>query len=213
MSDQVEITESNFGEYFHDVRKHQPQRGQVIARYAAAAEFIDGGLKRDIVDILCLHEQPETVVKLMRKVGCATDRDSRVVPLAIARDLLSGESPESVSQKPYRFVCEAFFYTQKEHIPLDDPHWTCVSIANLDEFLDSKDQRIKMSSRVLTEDQSRAVTDADHIISEQLAEDIEKQKDLPTYAHYDPAGSDVKAGFDDPQANTGPIIDCEPSTA
>ena len=33
--DDVIITESNFTDYFFTVSNHQPQRGQVIARYAA----------------------------------------------------------------------------------------------------------------------------------------------------------------------------------
>ncbi len=215
MNEQVVINDENFHLYFFDVRKHQPQRGQVIARYAAAAEFVDGGLKRDIVDMLCLHESPETCAKLMRKVGCATERDSIAVPLAMAKDLLAGESPNAVAEKPYKFVCEAFFYTQKEYIPVDNPHWTCVSISNLDEFLDAKEQRLSMKTRVLSDEQSRAITDADHIISEQIAEDTQKPEGLPTYRHYDPAGSDLpgEAGFDDPQADAGPIIDCEPCPA
>lgn len=207
--EEVVITEANFQEYFFDVRTHQPQRGQVIARYAAAAEFIDGGLKRDLVDYLCLHEQPDTVIKLMRKIGCATERDSISIPLAMARDLLHNRmSPDEVAKKPYRFVCEAFFYTKKEHIPLNDPHWTCVSINNLDEFLDAKERRISMKTRVLTDDQSKVVTDANHILEEQLREDAEKPADLPTYAHYEPAwNAPGEAGLDDPQADTGPVFD------
>ena len=185
---ELEITEANFHEYFYDVRKHQPARGQVMARYAAVAEFVDGGLKRDLIDMLCSHENPETVIKLMKKIGCATDRDSISIPLAMARDLNSGVPPTEVAQKPYRFVCEAFFYTKKEHIPIDDPHWSCISLKNLDEFLDAKDQRITMTGRVLT--------------------DAEKPTDLSTYQHYDPAWSDPgEESFDDSQADAGPVFD------
>lgn len=188
---EIEITEANFNEYFHDVRKSQPARGQVMARYAAVAEFVDGSLKRDLIDMLCAHENPETVMKLMKKLGCATDRDSISVPLAMARDLVS-MSPEKVAEKPYRFVCEAFFYTLKEHIPLD-PHWTCISLKNLDDFLDANDQRIKLKGRILT--------------------DAEKPTDLSTYEHYESAWSDPgEEGFDDPQTDTGPIFDGGHST-
>jgi hypothetical protein len=178
--------ETNFNDHFYDIRKHQPKRGQVMARYAAVGEFIDGSLKRDVLDLLMYHESPETAVKLMRKVGCATERDSVGVPLAMARDLLNGMSREETARKPYRFVCEAFFYTQKEHIPLD-PHWTCVNIHNLDEFLDANDQRLRMQATI-----------------------IEKPSEGNTYAH-DPAGSNPgKACVDDIQAETGAVIDCEP---
>lgn len=218
MSDELQITPENFGEYFFDVRNHQPQRGQVMARYAAAAELIDGGLKRDLIDMLCLHEAPETVAKLMRKIGCATERDSVAVPLVMAKDLLSGSSPEDVAQKPYRFVCEAFFYTQKDHIPIDDPHWSCIGLNNLNEFLDAKEQRLRMKSSILTEEEVKMlVTDGEHLRLSEAAriadaenpqEDSQKAEDIPTYRHYDSAWSDSgEAGADDPQTNTRPILD------
>ncbi len=190
MTEQIVIDSSNFNQYFFDVRNHQPARGQVMARYAAMAEFIDGDLKRDMIDMLCLHEQTEPVVKLMRKLGCATESDSVTVPLYMARDLLSGMSPEEVAKKPYRFVCEAFFYTKKEYIPLDDPHWSVISLHNLDEFLDAKDQRCKLKGRVLS--------------------DEEKPKDMSKYEHHVRAGSDFSAeGVDNPQADTGTVLNSE----
>jgi hypothetical protein len=189
-----------------------------MARYAAAAELIDGGLKRDLIDMLCLHETPETVAKLMRKIGCATERDSVSVPLVMAKDLLSGMSAEQVAQKPYRFVCEAFFYTQKQYIPLDDPHWSCISLNNLDEFLDAKERRLKMKTSILTDEEVNAVvTDKEHLALAEAAriadaenpeETSQKQEDLPTYRHYDPAWSDSgEAGADHPQTDTRPILD------
>lgn len=206
------IDQSNFNQYFHDVRTNQPQRGQVMARYAATAELIDGGLKRDLIDILCLHETPETVVKLMRKIGCATERDSWAVPLQMAKDLLSGEAPDDVAHKPYKFVCEAFFYTQKELIPLDDPHWTCVTLANLDEFLDAKDNRLKMNARVLTDAENRVVAEQDRasLMDAVRVADAENppenEEGLLTYGH-DAARSGGEEGLDDPQAEAGAVLD------
>ena len=209
---EVEITQENFSEYFHDVRTHQPQRGQVMARYAATAELVDGGLKRDLIDILCLHETPETVVKLMKKIGCATERDSWCVPLAMAKDLLSGEAPDVVANKPYKFVCEAFFYTKKEYIPIDDPHWSCVTLNNLDEFLDAKEQRLKMNARVLSDAESKVVAEheraslMDAVKIADAENPPENDESLLTYGH-DAAGSGGEEGLDDPQTDTGTILD------
>jgi len=180
-----------------------------MARYAASAELVDGGLKRDLIDILCLHETPETVVKLMRKIGCATERDSWAVPLQMAKDLLSGEAPDTVAHKPYKFVCEAFFYTQKEYIPLDDPHWSCVTLANLDEFLDAKDNRLKMQKRVLTAEEvsteERAIL-ADAVRVADAENPPENEEALLTYGH-DAARSGGEEGLDDPQAEAGTVLD------
>ena len=49
---EVIINENNFEEYFFDVRKHKPKHGQVMARYAAVAEFVDGMMKKNIIDLL-----------------------------------------------------------------------------------------------------------------------------------------------------------------
>jgi hypothetical protein len=212
MSSELVIDQSNFSQYFHDVRTNQPKRGQVMARYAATADLIDGGLKRDLIDILCLHETPETVVKLMRKIGCATERDSWLVPLNMARDLLSGETPDVVAEKPYKFVCEAFFYTQKENIPLDDPHWSCVTLSNLDEFLDAKDQRLKLRTRVLTdkENELAALKDRASLMDAVRLADaeniLENDESLLRYGH-DAARSSGEEGLDDPQTKSGAVLD------
>ena len=39
--------------------------------------------------------------------------------------------------KIYKYKMEVFYYTKREYVPVDDPHWTIISIANLDKFLDN----------------------------------------------------------------------------
>ena len=42
MSDsELIIDENNFEQYFFDVRRHKPQKGQIMVKYTAIAEFID----------------------------------------------------------------------------------------------------------------------------------------------------------------------------
>lgn len=147
--DGVVITEENFGEYFFDVRMHKPQRGQVMARYTAVAEFIDGPMKQDIIGLLLKYNKAEAATKVLRKLGCATEKDSIRVCKEIVQDLMNGMTPEEVEKKPYEYTMEAFFYTKKEYVPIDDPHWSVISIANLDTFLDAAENKIKMKATLV----------------------------------------------------------------
>jgi hypothetical protein len=45
-----------------------------------------------------------------------------------------------------------FFYTKPENVPKSDPHWSTISVLNLDEFLDKKDGRIE--SKILSKEES-----------------------------------------------------------
>lgn len=133
-NDELVIDQSNFDQYFKDVRLHRPQRGEIMAKFRSSAEFIDGPTKRDVIEILRTHGS-EAAVQIMRKLGCATQEDAFRVPLSMAEDLLDGMSVEQVAQKPYQYVIEVFYWVKKEHVP-DDPHWSTVSILNLDSFWD-----------------------------------------------------------------------------
>lgn len=148
---EVEITAENFDQYFFDVRKNRPKRGQVMARYAAVAEFLDGQLKKDIVDLIYNKDRPETATRVMRKLGCATERDAIRICKEIAYDLAQGLTPQQVEQKVYKYVLEVFYYTEKQNIPIDDPHWSVIGLNNLDEFLDAADNRIKMKVKLADE--------------------------------------------------------------
>jgi elongation factor Ts len=35
------------------------------------------------------------------------------------------------------------------YVPLDDPHWSIISLHNLDEFLDQSGQKIKITSKII----------------------------------------------------------------
>lgn len=132
---ELEINDKNFSEYFRDVRRSKPERGEVIAKYSAIAEFIDGGEKRQIISLLMDTENKmEATVQIMRKLLFASELDAHQVPRKMAEDLLSGMSADEVAQKPYKYTLEMFFYTKPENIPKDDPHWCCISVLNLDEF-------------------------------------------------------------------------------
>jgi hypothetical protein len=148
MDDELVITEENFDQYFFDVRKNRPKKGQVMARYRAVADFINTPMKYDIINLLKIADKILPATQLMRKFHGATDKDAVNVLLEMANDLLS-MSEEEVAKKPYKMVIEYFFYTKKEHIPEDDPHWECISIRNLDEFLSRTEDGVVWKTKIV----------------------------------------------------------------
>lgn len=149
MSDtEILIDENNFEEYFFDVRRFKPKHGQTMARYMATAEFIDGMMKKNIIDLLH-KDKAEAAVSVMRKLGCATEGDSIKVVRAVCDDLVSGMSIDDVEKKVYKYTLESFYYTQKEHIPTDDPHWSPVNVRNMDDFIDAANRKCKMTAKIV----------------------------------------------------------------
>jgi hypothetical protein len=142
-TDELVITEENFDEYFHDVRQHEPEQGQIMACYSAVAYFVDGNQKRNMMDLLQYTNKMIPAVQVMKKCFCASELDSYRVPREMAEDLLSGMSRDQVAKKEYKFTVEMFFYTRPEYVPQDDPHWTTISILNLEEHLARRDERIQ----------------------------------------------------------------------
>jgi len=133
------IDDSNFHEYFFDVRLHQPKRGQVMAAYTSMAKLVKGKEKENLVDLLMQTTKVRGGVQVMRKLFHACEEDAIRVPKRIVEDLISGMSREEVLDKDYDFKAELYFYTKSEYVPVDDPHWTVVSIANLDDYLSKKE--------------------------------------------------------------------------
>lgn len=158
MSDELIINESNFTQYFRDCRTSRPERGDIIACWSGIAEFIDGRMKKDIIDLLMNKDKALAATQVMRKLGGATQKDAIRICKEIANDLMGGMSPEDVEKKTYEYNIELFYYTKKEYIPLDDPHWSTIGIENLDEFLDQANQRIKMKSKIVEPEDSSLET-------------------------------------------------------
>jgi len=155
MSDELVIDENNFNQYFRDCRTSRPQRGDVMARYSAIAEFIDGRMKQDIIDLLMNNEKAYAATQVMKKLGCATEFDSIRICKEVAEDLSSGMTPEEVEKKVYEYNLESFYYTKKEYVPVDDPHWTIISIANLDTFLDKENRIVSFKTKIVEPDQTQ----------------------------------------------------------
>jgi len=152
MTDLV-IDESNFTQYFKDCRIHRPERGDVMARYTAIAEFVDGAMKKDIIHLLLNHDKAVAATNVLRKLGCATEKDAVRICREIAEDLANGMTTEQVEQKAYEYSLEAFYYTKKEYVPTDDPHWQVINLTNLDTFLD-KEHTVQMTAKIMGKDSS-----------------------------------------------------------
>lgn len=148
MNEELVIDESNFDQYFRDCRRSKPERGDIMARYSAVAEFIDGHMKRDIIDLLMNRDKALSATQVMRKLGGATEREAVRVCKEIAEDLASGMSCDEVEKKVYKYNFELFYYTKKEYMPMNDPHWSTISLENLDEFLDHANQKMTIKSKI-----------------------------------------------------------------
>jgi hypothetical protein len=133
---EIEIDNSNFHEYFRDVRTHSPERGEVMAQYSAIAEFVDGNEKRQIISLLTSTENKmEATAQVMRKLLCSSELDAYRVPRCMAEDLLAGMTGDEVASKPYKYTLEMFFYADPDNVPKDDPHWSVISLLNLEDFV------------------------------------------------------------------------------
>lgn len=140
MSEDLVITDDNFNEYFHDVRKCPPQKGEIMVCYSSSAEFVDGFEKKQMVNLLKMEGKIEAATQIMRKLLFASELDAIRVPKAILKDLVSGMSEEEVSKKSYDYTVEMFFFTKPEYFPEGNPRWKKITILNMDEFLAKKEQ-------------------------------------------------------------------------
>lgn len=166
IEEEIEINEKNFSQYFKDVRSGKFDKGDIIAQYSASAEFVDGGEKRQIISLLLDTENKmEATAQIMRKLLFASEIDAYRVPRQIAEDLLSGMSIEDCAKKPYKYTLEMFFYTKPEYIPKNDPHWSTISVIDLDKIkikefpLEENENINKEMNKCIT---SRALTDEEN---------------------------------------------------
>jgi hypothetical protein len=74
--DELVIDESNFDQYFFDLRRHTPKKGQIIACYTTMAELIEGDEKGHLIDLLFKKDKALPATQVMRKLFCADEKDS-----------------------------------------------------------------------------------------------------------------------------------------
>lgn len=130
MTQELVIDEHNFHEYFHSVKNNKLQKGQILVRYSAMADFVSSKGKRDLIDLLKMPNKGAAASQVMKNIHHACELDSIRVPLEIAKDLLAGTSEALIMQKPYRYKIEMYYYTWPEYLPGDN-HWESISLLNL----------------------------------------------------------------------------------
>jgi hypothetical protein len=130
MSETV-IDSSNFAEHFFDARRHRPQAGQIMAKFSAVAYFGEGSEKQDLIKVLKMGKAQQAAM-VMQKIHCAKEPDCYRVCREICEDLVSGMFEQDVLKKDYQYVLEAFYYTKRENVPTDDPHWSTIDLIKFD---------------------------------------------------------------------------------
>jgi hypothetical protein len=144
------VSDEDWGKYFFHVRLNKPKKGQIIARYTAMADMIEGFEKKNIINMLKNTDQVVPVTQAMTRCLNATELESYRVPRRMVQDMIDGMTEEQVYQKPYRYQMEMLYYAFPEHIPQNDPHWSAVSISNLEDAIAMRDPRIE--SKILFEE-------------------------------------------------------------
>jgi uncharacterized protein YfcZ (UPF0381/DUF406 family) len=132
MTQEVEeliIDESNFSQYFREVSKSKPQKDDIIATYRAKAKFVEGDIKKNVINLLQIDGNINSAIKVMQKLAGATYSEYIKVLKEISQDYLDGMSFEEIEKKEYDYTVEFFYYCKKEHVPNDDPHWSTITIA------------------------------------------------------------------------------------
>jgi len=130
-TDVSEINKTNFHEYFFDVRQCKPKAGQIMARFKAAAIFGEGVEKKHLIQALKMGKAKQAAM-VMRKLHLAREPDCYRVCREMCEDLLKGATEEEVIKKDYHFVLEAFYYTKREYVPQNDPHWETIKLLAFD---------------------------------------------------------------------------------
>lgn len=148
-TDELIIDKENFHKYFFDACLHKPTKGQVLAKYSGMAILNRGHLKESIIDILRKKDNSDPAVKLLAKLGKATQIEAIKTVKLMCQDLLS-MTPDQVLDKPYRYQIEMFYYTQKEYVP-NDLQWQIIGLNGPSGFLDSGGNWIETQVKPLKE--------------------------------------------------------------
>lgn len=156
------IDENNFKNYFKDIRNNAIQKGEIIAKYTSFAEFVDGNEKKQILNLIKNTDKMNATTQVMRKLLFASEIDAIKIPREMAEDLSIGMSDEEVLKKPYKYKLEMFFYTKPENVPKEDPHWSAISIINLEDFVDKNidtNKNLEFNAKILNEEENKKLNE------------------------------------------------------
>lgn len=114
-----------------DAKRYKPKKGQVMVRYQAMADLIEGDLKTDVINLLQNNDQGANASIRMLQNNCyMNEKDAIMISKEISEDLLNGMSLQEVSSKPYRFKLEILYYTDKDTANQlsGNVHWTKIDL-------------------------------------------------------------------------------------
>lgn len=132
--DELVIDQSNFDQYFFDIKKHGPTEGQIMARFCAKAQLMNSVEKQNLVDVLLTNKEgAEIGVNMSQNTFSCTESEAVKLCKEIVLDLLNGKSKTEVLEKPYTFTIEKFFWTREEYVPKNNPHWKAIKITVIKE--------------------------------------------------------------------------------
>lgn len=121
------IDEKDFEKHFKPIEQ-KPDPGQVMVRWRASAEFINGWIKRNVIELLGSNKNGVALSKsIMRKLVHA---DETKVLKEMAQDLWDGMTVDQVAEKPYPIVVQHFYWAKRDVVP-DDPHWSIIETKDL----------------------------------------------------------------------------------
>ena len=133
------LSHPDFPKYFRYTETSKPEKGDIIAKFGAVAEIVEGMDKDDLIDICLQPDSAHAAAQMMRKIFHAAEWDAWGVPRQITEDLVNGMSEAEIKQKPYSYAMELFFYTKPEYMPKADDsdfkYWSLIRIVNLDDYL------------------------------------------------------------------------------
>lgn len=123
------IDDSNFNEYFFEVKKHPPKSGQIMARFCAKAEILRSPEKDNLICLLLNNSKgAEMAINMVQHTFCSTEKDAIYICKSIIKDLLIGKSKDQVLDTPYSYTFEKFYWTTEECVPKNNPHWKVIKI-------------------------------------------------------------------------------------
>jgi len=127
--DEIVIDENNFNQYFKDTRTNKPEHGDILVFYRSMAELVEGDMKGQMINAL-FHEKigAQKAIQILMKIGGASHKEAIKVVKSMNEDLIAGKTMEEVYKNPYPFLLELSFYTKKEYVPKDDPHWEVIQL-------------------------------------------------------------------------------------
>ena len=112
-----------------DIRRHKAEKGDILATYTASAFFIEGWLKKNVIDLIH-QDKIEKAVSVCVKIVQMIQDDADRVCKEIYDDLAAGMSIDEVEKKEYNMIIQCHCWMKPDEFPVEDPHWSKIELLN-----------------------------------------------------------------------------------